>query len=171
MHKTTGTTQKRHIFKSIPLIRAFMITEVHAQCVCKYVNPSLNSAYFRESGPFSQDHLTSVSPRLNHNMCPTWKLSTYTHTTSLEIFVIMIDVFAWTNCGSTGNGKERAFVTLLCCYVLCSEDKRGFRPFLARAHLIYRQHYVHLLQQYCIVLKHQTSECLRIFFSSNSGWQ
>ena len=31
----------------------------------------------------------------------------------------------------------------------CLEDKRVFRPFLARAHLIYRQHYVHLLQQYC----------------------
>ena len=40
--------------------------------------------------------------------------------------------------------EKRAFVTLL----LCSEDKRVFRPFLARAHLIYRQHYVHLLQQY-----------------------
>ena len=33
----------------------------------------------------------------------------------------------------------------------CLEDKRVFRPFLARAHLIYRQHYVHLLQQYCSV--------------------
>lgn len=40
----------------------------------------------------------------------------------------------------------------------CLEDKRVFRPFLARAHLIYRQHYVHLLQQYCI-LKHQADIC------------
>ena len=42
--------------------------------------------------------------------------------------------------------------------LLCLEDKRAFLPFLARAYLIYRQHYVHLLQQYCI-LKHQTDIC------------
>ena len=42
--------------------------------------------------------------------------------------------------------------------LLCLEDKRAFLPFLARAYLIYRQHYVHLLQQYCI-LKHQADIC------------